>query len=94
MTPTAERHFGAGGGIEPHGFYAVFLNCIFLSLTCNSYTKPTAPVINIATILTSFLTYEIIVKISAVKLVSADKSIKSSTSYSQMSMQIYDFLRK
>jgi hypothetical protein len=65
-----------------------------LSLTCNSYTKPTAPVINIATILTSFLTYEIIVKISAVKLVSADKSIKSSTSYSQMSMQIYDFLRK
>lgn len=39
MTPTVERHFGAGGGIEPHGFYAVFLNYIFLS--CRLLATPT-----------------------------------------------------
>lgn len=88
MTLLSGCHCSAGGGIESHGFYAVFLKFYLLTLSfiCNSYTKPTAPVINIATILTSFLIYGIIVKIFAVKQVSADKSIKPSTSYSQISM--------
>ena len=39
MTLLSERHCGAGGGIEPLGFYAVFLNSTFLS--CHLLATPT-----------------------------------------------------
>ena len=63
-------------------------------LTCISCTKPTAPVINIAAIFTSFLTIEITVKKSAVKLISASGLVIPSIENSQTNTQRYYFSEK